>query len=141
AEISQRQTTAGQGESFHKNSKMRSLWIIDDDQTISEALSLAVTKWKMRITCMTSVAEVSQRLHKEPAPDAALIDYDLGHSLNGLDAANVIRHLNTTSKIVIVTGNSDRQTIEKIEESGFPCLLKPVDTKAIARALNITAIE
>jgi two-component system, sensor histidine kinase and response regulator len=108
----------------------RRLLLVDDDPLIRDALSAEIAEWGADTIVAGSAAEVfaAFAVPKRAAPELAIVDRDLGATLNGPELIAAIRErFSVNIPAVIVTGATDPDTLETLRQSGFPWITKPID--------------
>lgn len=108
----------------------RRLLLVDDDPLIRNALSAEIAEWGADTIVAGSPAEVfaAFAVPERAAPELAIVDRDLGSTLNGAELIAAIRErFGVNIPAVIVTGATDPDTLETLRQSGFPWITKPID--------------
>ena len=106
---------------------MRSIAVIDDEQSICDVLSEALTDTDAEVQCAHDGTE-GKRLLESRRFDLALIDL-LMPGVSGLELADVATALGTPS--IMMSGHLD--AAEQCEQRGLPCLLKPFGLDALTQ--------
>lgn len=111
---------------------------LDDEPAILEALEAALASRGCRLRLARSAA-AAIRIAREERPAAALIDYQLGEMMDGLDVAAALRANDPAMGLALVT--ADKSVIEdpRIEALGVMPLLKPIDPAQLWRFLESVA--
>ncbi len=114
----------------------RHVLIVDDNFTLASALSRELGD-RGCITAMAGDAtQALAALAASPAPEAGVLDYDLGPGLNGIALAEALeRARGAAFPLIIVTGSTDPQVIAALVATGRPFLTKPVEAEILAASL------
>ena len=114
----------------------RHVLIVDDNFTLASALSRELGD-RCCITAMAGDAtQALAALAASPAPEAGVLDYDLGPGLNGIALAEALeRARGAAFPLIIVTGSTDPQVIAALVATGRPFLTKPVEAEILAASL------
>lgn len=112
--------------------------LIDDDPQVLEAMVVAMLGWRIRCVAARSLGQALERLPEcERYPDVIVSDFHLGDDGNGIDAVRRVRHeLGVDIPAIIVTGDTAPESLRLIQESGLPCLSKPVTADRLLQALG-----
>ncbi len=109
--------------------------VIDDQQSILDALSLQLSSWGYQ--CITAPSSESFcEKSKNKTIDLLLCDFILQEE-NGVDAINKVRQQQKTNlPAIIITASTDNDSLNQIQKTGFTILKKPVKP-ALLRATII----
>ena len=102
--------------------------VIDDDEAIRNGLQQLLILWGFDVVACTNADEALQRIDNGARVPAAIIsDYRLHNNLSGLDAITTI-HSACDGHIpaLIVTGDTSKDVLFDLKNSGFQVLHKPV---------------
>ncbi len=104
------------------------LAVIDDDETILEAMGELVSAWDLEIAVGADAGEVIAELQAVGRrPDAILCDYRLRTGMSGLAAiARVRATFGEATPAAVLTGDTAPETLRAIAASGLPLLHKPL---------------
>jgi signal transduction histidine kinase len=102
--------------------------IVDDDALVREAMHGLFTQWGCEVAIAASGDEAMAALERhDRLPDALLCDYLLP---GGESGTAIIRRLRAAAGIAIpaalISGDTAPETLQKVKESGYPLLPKPV---------------
>jgi len=110
--------------------------IVDDDTHSLQAMVSLFRQWNARVLTAESVEQALSYADE----DIALIisDFHLGASDNGIDLINQLReqHHQTALPAIIVTGDTSKNKIETLANSGIPVLHKPVLPEKLIRQVE-----
>lgn len=108
--------------------------IVDDDPVILNAVGHLLRQWGMKVQASSSLDQVMQI---GDAPDVVLADYQLLNGETGLMVAHAVRQRwGAHVPVVLITGDTRRETIQALRESGFPVLHKPVRVHQLRATLG-----
>lgn len=111
--------------------------IVEDEGIVAADLQDRVVSLGYDVVGVAGTGEAAIELAREQKPDAILMDILLKGSMDGIEAANLIRktlHI----PIVFLTANSDRDTLERAKlAEPFGFLLKPFVEQEIRTTLEV----
>ena len=112
--------------------------IVDDDLNILEAMRLLIGGWGAEVLVARSADEALEGLNlRARPPDVILADHSLAAAATGVDAIEVIRKAcDAPVPALIITGETDPEVIERIRNSGYPHLIKPIPPARLRAALQ-----
>jgi signal transduction histidine kinase len=111
--------------------------VIDDDAAVLAATRSLLTQWDCRVATCSRIEALDRLLDDFGPPDVALVDFQLGAELNGLELAGRVRLRYPEMGVVMVTGESDEKVLEQLSESGLPVLEKPVSPGELRLTLSL----
>jgi signal transduction histidine kinase/CheY-like chemotaxis protein len=102
--------------------------VVDDDRAVLEAMSDLLRGWGCEpITALDAAAAVEAVAARERPPDAIVADYRLRGGETGLAAIDAVRaRAGRAVRAVVITGETDPDTRERIRAAGLRELTKPV---------------
>ena len=112
----------------------KSLLIVDDDNPFRERLARAMEKKGFEVIQAEGVKKGIESVIKTK-PAFAVVDLRLGDG-NGLEVVKQIQSLNSTSRIIMLTGYGNIPTaVAAIKEGAIDYLAKPADADDVEKAL------
>lgn len=110
----------------------RSVWIVEDDTAVREALRAYFSKCGCQCATASSRGEIEELQRTDRSlPDYVVIDDMLGAQESGLEVARWLADQMSPRRILLMTGNSDPHRWQELEAGGFEVLLKPVHGAAL----------
>jgi len=111
--------------------------IVDDDETILDALSRLIRDWGGNPVTASTFAEVKE-LTENPhnSIELAILDDMLNENTTGLDIAKYLTEKFDSKRIVLTTGNTAKERLMEIRSNGFMVLTKPVDPLILSRTIG-----
>ncbi len=111
--------------------------LIDDDAEIRAAMTELLRAHGIDLEAVAGEAEAAALLASGPAPFRALLcDYRLANGDNGLDVGQRLRaRFALAAPLMLVTGETAPERLQRVRASGVPVLFKPVEAMALLRAL------
>lgn len=119
-------STAGPGLERDFSSLPLRVLLVDDEEPVLEAVSAFLTEIGWDCAAAASYEEAERRMHQGFEPDVMVLDVRLGER-SGIDLALQLRHEFGGIPVLFVTGESDPEKIEALNQTGFASLTKPVD--------------
>jgi signal transduction histidine kinase len=112
--------------------------LIDDDETIRNALASLLQTWNMPVIEADSLANLQDMLAEGLAfnPDIIVSDYQLSETDTGEQAIAMARSSLGEIPALIVTGTTDEELLKHIKSSGIPMLHKPVKPAKLRALIN-----
>jgi two-component system response regulator RegA len=112
-----------------------SLLLVDDDVTLCEVMSRALSARGFAVTAVHTV-EAALRAIDGESPEFAVIDLKLPDE-SGLKLVSRLKAADANTRIVVVTGHASIPTaVEAIKLGATYYLTKPTDAHAVLAALN-----
>ncbi|MEM6499931.1 MAG: ATP-binding protein, partial [Pseudomonadota bacterium] len=108
----------------------QTVWVIDDERDIRDAMSSLLTRWSASVSTYDgkSLPDLAA-----PKPDVVLVDHDLGQSMTGLDVIQQLRSkLPKTVRYALVSAVQDEVALERAAKMDVPLIAKPVDPIELA---------
>jgi two-component system, response regulator PdtaR len=113
--------------------------IVEDEMLTALDFTTAIEDAGAQVLATASSAMAAEALARSLHPDAILMDVRLAGNSDGVDAARAIRAFSNVP-IIFVTGNSDRNTRERISTIETSVLIsKPAEPSALIAALSQSA--
>ena len=111
--------------------------VLDDDPLCAAAMKQEFADYGADVSATSSIAAACAAIDASGAPEAMVIDYDLGAGATGLQFIETVRARGANPPAVLVSGSTSPDAVTALRNSGLPWLTKPVDP----RALRATLIE
>ena len=111
--------------------------VIDDEQSIREAMRTTLEFWGCHVVCAGSAEEALAELGKHlRTPDLVISDYRLRDHKNGLQAIDDIRgSVDELLPAIIITGDISANDLGMIASRGIPIAHKPLTGDDLARLI------
>ena len=112
---------------LHGESVKRHAMVIEDDALGRVALAGLLESWGYSVTAVDGAKMATDLLHKDQPPDLIVSDLRLGGGINGIDAVRMVREMaGRNIAACIISGDTDAEVRQQVEESGLVLLCKPV---------------
>jgi len=109
---------------------MNKIYLVDDDKSICQTLTLHLQDQGFEVTASHRIAEAQTRW-PEIGPDLVLLDLKLPDG-NGLDLLRQARKEGWPGSVIMITGFQDMtSTIEAMKLGAFDYIIKPLDIDAL----------
>ena len=116
------------------------LVICDNQRILAEALAAALTARGHRVLAVTTTAADGLGAVNACRPDVCLLDLKFGDQLSGLDAARTIRQRYPGTRVLLLSGVTDPETLSQVVGSGVAGFMrKDQSVDQIASALDVVA--
>ena len=110
--------------------------VVDDDEHITELFSEILALHGLEIAGIGHDGFDAIELSSKHKPDILFLDVEMP-KLNGIEALKEIRKIDSTSNIVIVTGNTSNDCEKTLEENGASAIVfKPFDIQKIKQVID-----
>jgi len=114
--------------------------LIDDEADIREAMVGLFKSHHLSLDTVASEAEAAELLASPCAQERPfsllMCDYRLGGGENGLDVGlRLQRRFGLQAPLLLVTGETSPQRLQRVRASGVPVLFKPVNPSTLLRTL------
>lgn len=135
--VASRSHPAHHGMQARPADRLPQVLVVEDDHGVLQATKAILNRWEFRCFGITSGDGAVEAVRSgDVTPDAAIIDYLLPGSRDGVDTARALLALIPDLPILIVTGEAIVENIRKIADSGLSVITKPVDPKQFHLALK-----
>ncbi|MEX8194315.1 ATP-binding response regulator [Comamonas guangdongensis] len=116
----------------------RTVWLIEDNDTVRETLALQLIRWQARLKAFACAADLqAHMLATQDWPDLVVSDALLPDG-NGLE---LIMELRASAPMpiaaLLVTGNTSPDQLARQEQSGIAVLHKPFGSEELLQALSL----
>jgi signal transduction histidine kinase/ActR/RegA family two-component response regulator len=111
------------------------IMLVDDNSKLLAALNLDLSNRGAKISAFDKVGEAICAVEAGLPVDVAVIDYDLGGGIKGVDLIQRWRCEGRLFNAIVLTGRTDGRTLSEISSSGIPWMTKPASSDSIARAI------
>ena len=121
-----------------KSLRGRRIIVLDDDQTVREAMQLLLTDWGCHVIAAATVDDAVQAIQQTPfLLELIIVDYRLRGGMNGIDAIAQIRALTRPDlPAILVTGDTGVDQLREVRESKLTLLHKPVVITQLSETLS-----
>ena len=114
--------------------------LLDDEADIGDAMTALLASYGAVLKVVTDEVAAQEALAQavqQERPFAALIcDLRLAEGADGLEVAHRLRaRFNPELPLLLVTGETSPQRLQRVRDSGVPVLFKPVDAQALLQTL------
>lgn len=107
---------------------------MDDDTLAREALAGLLTDLGAEVRACANGEEALAAVESGYAPRLLFLDLRIEGQLRGLDVATQLRaRLNPAPPVVMITGDTEQQTLEALRASGHVWLIKPINPDELGR--------
>ncbi len=111
--------------------------IVEDDMIISLVIENMVKELGHDVVGKATSGDEAIRLASEQSPDLVLMDIRLKGEMDGIEAVTEIKQKIAT-KVIYLTGNSDRVNYERARETEFIDLItKPFTISDLTKSLDL----
>jgi len=114
----------------------RTLLIVDDDETFRERLARAFER-RGYVVRTAGNFEDAVACSREDSPEYAVVDLRMPGDRSGLDVLREIHRIDTSTRVIILTGyGSIATTVDAMRQGAVNYLPKPADADDIIRAFE-----
>ena len=123
--------------SMNNSGSSLSILIVEDDKSASEVLKLMIPlKFPDFRIHVAENGTAGLELSNTFAPDIVITDINLP-GMDGLQMAEQIKTMRTTTKFIVITGYSDKIHLEKFSRIGIcEYILKPIELQRLFAAIE-----
>jgi DNA-binding response OmpR family regulator len=119
---------------------VRQVLVVEDDRGICDLISDMLGQARFAVACVDSDRQAYERLSGPSAPDALILDINLGPGTTGFDVARFARQKAPTLPVIYVSGQATRESFKAFGVPGSYFVEKPftIDelVDAVERALG-----
>ncbi|WP_413702261.1 response regulator [Psychromonas sp. KJ10-10] len=122
---------------FNRELAQRTIWLVDNDLSICDAMSQLLGNWGCSIKTAKSLKDLQQQVDiSRDHADILIVDYHLEEGINGLDVAKQINQSRVIpSPVLMITANYNKSLKDKIKDQGLLLLNKPVKAMKLKTTL------
>jgi signal transduction histidine kinase/ActR/RegA family two-component response regulator len=113
-----------------------SVMLVDDNQSILDALRMDLTDRGASVRAFASTDAAAEALRTGMHVDIAVVDYDLGDDDTGISFLRRQWQSERTFPALILTGRTDARTLSEITCSGISWMTKPAHPDALAQTIE-----
>jgi C4-dicarboxylate-specific signal transduction histidine kinase len=107
--------------------------LLDDDALAREAVAGTLRDLDAMVQPCANEAEINLALQAGLRPDLLVLDLRIDGALQGLDITRRVRaRFDPPPPAIIITGDTDPDTLSQLRASGFGWLIKPIDADALS---------
>ncbi|WP_170409148.1 PAS-domain containing protein [Ruegeria atlantica] len=111
--------------------------LIEDDDALRGALSMAMENWGVQVLEAASKAEAASLLHEIGIlPDVIIADYQLKSGKTGTDAIAELAHEFGQLPGCIISADRSAELVAHCKTAGYPLLHKPIDAQRLKMVLG-----
>ena len=117
---------------------MRQVWVVDDDEEMSEAIGLMLNVLDCEVTSFHRARSAAQKLLTAKAPDLLILDINLPE-VSGLDLLEFLRRRPEWKElpIVMLSSESADSTVDKALQLGADAyLMKPATIEELKKVME-----
>ncbi|UPT63697.1 MAG: response regulator [Hyphomonadaceae bacterium JAD_PAG50586_4] len=106
--------------------------LLDDDALAREAVAGALRDLGAIVHASAREAEINLALRGGLRPELLVMDLRIDGGLQGLDITRRVRaRFNPPPPAIMITGDTDPDTLAQLRASGFGWLIKPIDAETL----------
>ncbi|WP_291541319.1 MULTISPECIES: hybrid sensor histidine kinase/response regulator [unclassified Comamonas] len=121
----------------------RRVLVLDDEADVREAMQELLRMHGLEVTLAADEAQASEALQRAQTlrkPITQLIcDIRLAHGSDGLRIGQALARRFAPLQLLLVTGETAPERLQRVKDAGIPVLFKPVNADKLLAALNLTA--
>lgn len=111
--------------------------LVDDEVSILRAMESLFKTWGVGLVTGRSAAEALYHLSQiNSAPDFLITDYSLPGNTDGIQVARQFREAYAELPVLVLTGDTAADTVQRIAEAGLKIMHKPVRPARLRAALT-----
>ncbi|TXI00252.1 MAG: hybrid sensor histidine kinase/response regulator [Rhizobium sp.] len=113
--------------------------VLDDEADVREAMSQLLQSHGIQVDVAateTEAAEALTRSVKELNPfDLLICDFRLADGVDGLEAGQMLSRQFLDIPVLLITGETAPERLQRVRETGVPVLFKPVNSERLLQAM------
>ena len=111
--------------------------IVEDEKIIALDLQRRLERFGYTVVGMASEGEVALDLARQAEPDIVLMDIELAGSMDGIEAAGILRN-QLGLPVIFLTAYTDEKTLERAKEvEPYGYILKPLKERELYTTIDI----
>jgi len=118
---------------------MRQVWIVDDDEEMSQAIELMLKLLDCEVTSFHSARSAAQKLLTGKAPHLLILDINMPE-ISGLDLLEFLRRREWKElPIVVLSSEASDGTVDRALQLGADAyLMKPATIEELEKAMDLS---
>jgi len=118
---------------------MRQVWIVDDDEEMSQAIELMLKLLDCEVTSFHSARSAAQKLLTGKAPHLLILDINMPE-ISGLDLVEFLRRREWKElPIVVLSSEASDGTVDRALQLGADAyLMKPATIEELEKAMDLS---
>ena len=123
------------------NLQGRSILVIDDYEDIRDSMEQVLLDWgASQVKAVEDSRQALACIDKGFLPDLVISDYRLQQNKTGVDAVReIFAAIGNQLPVIIITGDTSPESLELLQQSGFPIIHKPIELQDLAGVLEMCA--
>lgn len=126
---------------LHRPARLpRRVLVLDDEADVREAMSQLLHAYGIEADAVATEAEAAMALQasaKELNPFALLIcDFRLANGVDGLKVGRALSQRFFNMPLLLITGETAPERLQRVREAGVPVLFKPVNAERLFQAMT-----
>lgn len=117
--------------------KSKRIYVVDDEIDILESMRLLLRAWGIRVETAASQEAAEALFRQFGNPDLLMIDLRLRGKEQGAELARRLQHRYGDFPVLVVTGETASEELQKANSTGYPLLQKPITAEVLYDALGI----
>lgn len=113
--------------------------VLDDEADVREAMSQLLQSHGIQVDVAATEAEAAEALTcsvKETNPfDLLICDFRLADGVDGLEAGQMLSRQFLDIPVLLITGETAPERLQRVRETGVPVLFKPVNSERLLQAM------
>lgn len=111
------------------------IFIIDDEIDILNSSKILLESWQIQVHTALSGQDGERLFERYGAPDLLIVDLRLREEEHGVELANRLREKYDDFPVLVVTGETDSNSLIKTNNAGFEILQKPISAEILFETL------
>lgn len=118
------------------------VFVVDNDSDVRRAMQLELQDWGCAVQTSDNGDNALAAILGGEAPDLLIIDLHLGAGQrDGWAVVEQVQTVRPQQVIVLITGSTEADTLEKLQRSGLPSMIKPIEPDQLRRLIAGLAIS
>ncbi|QSA97140.1 hybrid sensor histidine kinase/response regulator [Methylococcus sp. EFPC2] len=117
------------------------IYVLDDEPDILESMSGLLSTWEAQVETADSVETAEALFHRAGAPHLLIVDLRLRGTEDGATLASRLQDRHGRFPVLVITGETAPESLQKSRERGYPLLQKPINRDVLQEALSVVVAE
>jgi len=121
-----------------RSSRGRTILIVEDDSEVRSATEMLIENWGHYGLLASNAAEAKWIVAEgKQNVDLAIVDYQLPGGVDGISLAKDLEEMSAGQmRIILVSGETSKEFVTRVSQSGLMFLTKPVDGKNLREVVE-----
>lgn len=109
-------------------------YVVDNEIDILEGMSWLLKAWDVNVETASSPKTTEDLFNRFGNPHLLIVDLRLRGEEHGADLASRLQRIHGDFPVLVVTGETSMESLNKVDKAGYPLLKKPITPETLYHA-------